>query len=434
MRLCIMTIAAFILSSLISTKGKAAESEKPVLATYFVEWGVYDRNFHVNMIPAEKLTHVLYAFLAICGKNETLLHENPSGHAILQNECQGKPDYSVSLYDRYAALEKSYPGDSWDDPIRGNFGQLIQLKKKYPHLKVLPSIGGWTLSDPFHPLSGNPTYRKRFVDSAMEFLKTYTVFDGLDIDWEYPGGGGANEALGDKEEGKSYALLMAELRAALNTLEKETGRTYQLTSAVGSDPDKIKVVSYTEAALHMDYVFAMTYDFYGAWNGTLGHHAGLFAGKDESIQDFNGSAAIENLIAKGVPANKLVLGFAMYGRGWNEVKPTGTNPLAGIGGQAIAGTWEDGVLDYRNIATRFFDEKAIKGKAGFQYYYDEYSEAPYLWNASSREFVTFDDARSVKAKALFAKRKGLAGMFSWEIDADNGTLLESAESGLKDSL
>lgn len=405
----------------------AADAQKKVVASYFAEWSVYDRNFPVSAIPAEKLTHVLYAFIAVCGPNESLRVANPSGHAILLGECADQEDYSVSIYDRWAALDKAYPGDSWDDPIKGNFGELKRLKAKHPHLKVLPSIGGWTLSDPFHGLALDPVLRKRFVKSAIDFLRSYTMFDGLDIDWEYPGGGGANAALGQNEEGKAYAALMAELRVGLNALSQETGRSYELTSAVGADPSKIKSVDYQNATSHMDYIFAMTYDFYGAWNGTLGHHAGLYKSAVSVIEGFNASDAIDNLLKAGVPKEKLVLGFAMYGRGWQGVSgATAGEPMSGTGLAAMAGTWEPGVLDYKDIEKKYFDAETRRGKAGFEYYYDAQAEAPYLYNPTRKELITFEDETSVRAKADFAEEKGLAGVFSWEIDADSGRLLKAA--------
>ncbi len=417
-----------LLCSVLPTSLLAVEEKKPVMASYFAEWGIYGRDFPVAKIPAQDLTHVLYGFIAICGPNQSLARDNPEGYQALVRECQDQEDYTLTIHDRWAALDKAYPGDKWDDAIKGNFGELIRLKKKFPELKVLPSIGGWTLSDPFYELSSKPELRKRFVQSSIEFLKAYPFFDGLDIDWEYPSGGGANEALGARVDGQNYALLMKELKVALNSLEGETGRKFELTSAIGADPQKIAAVNYEEAAKALDYIFVMSYDFYGAWNGTLGHHAGLYPSKVGSIEGFTGSNAIENLTKAGVPKNKLVLGYAMYGRAWKGVQgSTPTEPFLGQGQGALSGTWEAGVLDYKDIAKRYYDEAKDLGKGGFSYGYDSLAEAPYLYDAKAGSLITFENKRSVKAKADFARQEGLAGLFSWEIDADNGTLLNAAK-------
>ncbi len=126
---------------------------------------------------------------------------------------------------------------------------------------ILPSIGGWTLSDPFYDFDDN-SKRDVFVNSVKRFLQTWKFYDGVDIDWEYPGGQGANPNLGDpNKDGDTYAILMQDLRAMLDGLSAETGRTYELTSAVGVGDDKIEDVNYADAVPYMDYIFAMTYDF-----------------------------------------------------------------------------------------------------------------------------------------------------------------------------
>jgi len=397
-----------------------------VVATYFVEWSVYGRDYHVADIPAEKLTHVLYGFIPICGNNDSLLADKPSSHAALVSQCTGKPDYSVVVHDKFAALEKSYPGDQWDDPVRGNFGQLIRMKAENPHIKVLPSIGGWTLSDPFFAMANDPANRRVFIGSVVDFLITYDFFDGVDIDWEFPGGGGASAELGSASDAAAYATLMKELREALDTLSDTTGKSYELTSAVGAGPSKIDAVDYQAAVPHMDYVFAMTYDFYGAWNGQLGHQTGLYESTNNDLSEgYNTAAAIDGLLDAGVPANKLVLGVAMYGRGWNGVSGMSSDsPFSGVGGNKIAGSWEPGVIDYKEIVSQYAGADN-GGLAGFTYSYDEIAEAPYLFNSASGELITYDNPRSVEAKRAYAASKGLAGLFSWEIDADNGEILDA---------
>src|SRR5262249_54207935 len=136
------------------------------LVAYFTEWGVYGRKYHVTDIPADKLTHIIYAFARI---NE-------------KGEC--------ALYDSYAAIDKFYPGDKWDKGfLRGNFHQLQKLKKKHPHLRTLIAVGGWTLSGPFSDVALTAKSRTTFARSCVAFLVKYG-FDGIDIDWEYPVGGG----------------------------------------------------------------------------------------------------------------------------------------------------------------------------------------------------------------------------------------------------
>ncbi len=395
-----------------------------VVASYFVEWGVYGRDYHVENIPAANLTHVLYGFIAICGDNASAL---ASARNAIDSECADQADDTVTLVDRYATLEKSYPGDAWNDPIRGNFGQLIKMKQQNSDIKILPSIGGWTLSDPFFDIANDPARRATFVTSAIEFIQQYDFFDGIDVDWEFPGGGGANASKGSAADKQGFADLMTELRAALDVLQIETGRTYELTAAINVSAAKVNNVNYVAAAPYVDYFFAMSYDFYGAWNNEVGHHSALYPMENNANAGFNVSDGVDNLISAGVPASKIVVGAAMYGRGWKGV-------IDGQGNGAIDGSWEAGVLDYKDIELNYLGGENGVGINGFIYQYDDVAEAPSLYRASTGEYITYDNPRSVRAKGEFVINKGLAGVFSWEIDADNGHILNAIHQGLAHTL
>nr|WP_274602162.1 glycosyl hydrolase family 18 protein [Vibrio sp. S9_S30] len=428
-----------------------------VVGTYFVEWGIYDREYTVDNIPADNLTHILYGFIPICGPNESLKSVGGNSFNALMKSCSGVNDYEVVIHDPWAAFQKGFPqaGHEFHTPIKGNYAMLMALKQRNPDLKIIPSIGGWTLSDPFFDFTTKAN-RDTFVASVERFLKTWKFYDGVDIDWEFPGGGGENPNLGDPlNDGPAYIALMQELRAMLDRLGVETGRTYELTSAIGVGYDKLEDVDYAAAVQHMDYIFAMTYDFYGGWNNVPGHQAALYCGNfmrpgqcdgtgvDADGVPYKGPAyttdnAIQILLAQGVPANKLVVGAAMYGRGWDGVMPSSltdpTDPMTGTGNGKLTGTkaqgvWEAGVIDYKGIKGHMLGANN-QGINGFEYGYDELAEAPYVWNRSNGKLITFDDERSVKAKGAYVRSLGLAGLFSWEIDADNGDILNAMHEGL----
>lgn len=428
-----------------------------VVGTYFVEWGIYGRDFTVDNIPADNLTHILYGFIPICGPNESVKSVGGNSYNALMTACKGVPDYEVVIHDPWAAYQKSFPqaGHEYSSPIKGNYAMLMALKQRNPDLKIIPSIGGWTLSDPFFDFTTKAN-RDTFVASVKRFLTTWKFYDGVDIDWEFPGGGGAAPDLGDPvNDGPAYIALMQELRAMLDQLEADTGRTYELTSAIGVGYDKIEDVNYGDAVQYMDYIFAMTYDFYGGWNNVPGHQTALYCGTfmrpgqcDGSGVDENGEAykgpayttdnGIQLLLAQGVPANKLVVGTAMYGRGWEGVTPDTlidpNDPMTGTGtgklkGSTAQGVWEDGVIDYKGVKS-FMLGADNTGINGFEYGYDAQAEAPWVWNRSTGQLITFDDDRSVKAKGAYVRNLGLAGLFSWEIDADNGDILNAMHEGL----
>ncbi|MGK4474041.1 glycosyl hydrolase family 18 protein [Aeromonas molluscorum] len=398
-----------------------------VVGTYYVEWGVYGRKFTVDKIPAQNLTHILYGFTPICGGNgiNDSLKEIEGSFEALQRACAGRADFKVAMHDPWAAIQMPQGNlKDFDEPYKGNFGNLMALKQAHPDLKILPSVGGWTLSDPFYFLD-DKSKRDTFVASVKEFLQTWKFFDGVDIDWEFPGGQGANPSLGGPNDGATYVTLMKELRAMLDELEATTGRQYELTSAISAGGDKIAKVDYQAAQQYMDHIFLMSYDFNGAWTNTeLGHQTNLFEASWDANTKYTTDKGVRTLLGQGVTPGKIVVGAAMYGRGWTGVNGyQAGNPFTGTATGPVKGTWENGVVDYRQIVNDYMG-------AGWEQGYDEVAEAPYVFKASTGDLITFDNDRSVKAKGQYVLANQLGGLFSWEIDSDNGDILNAMHEGL----
>ncbi|MCS2151926.1 glycosyl hydrolase family 18 protein [Scandinavium goeteborgense] len=422
-------------SHLLPLKAPLQENNKPysnksgkVVGTYFVEWGIYGRNFPVDKIPGQNLTHILYGFIPICGGdgiNDSLKTIEGSFQA-LQNACAGRGNFKVAIHDPWAAVQKPQQGVSeYSSPYKGNFGQLMALKQANPNLKVIPSIGGWTLSDPFY-FMGDKTKRDTFVASVKEFLKTWKFFDGVDIDWEFPGGGGENGTLGNTTtDGATYVQLMHDLRTMMDELSAETGKTYELSSAIGAGRDKIQDVDYRAAQQYMDHIFLMSYDFYGAFSNTsLAHQTALYGSALEPDTDYTTDHGLKALLAQGVTPGKIVIGTAMYGRGWTGVQGYQNNdPFTGTATGPVKGTWENGIVDYRQIAI-------MKAAGDWQYGYDAVAEGAYLFKPSTGDLITYDDPRSVAAKGQYVLANQLGGLFAWEIDADNGDILNAMNESL----
>nr|QBM79013.1 chitinase [Helicoverpa armigera nucleopolyhedrovirus] len=396
------------------------------VAAYFVEWGVYGRSFPVDKVPTPNLSHILYGFIPICGGdgiNDSLKSITGSFEA-LQRSCAGRDNFKVSIHDPWAALQKPQTGVSaWNEPYKGNFGQLMAAKLANPNLKVLASIGGWTLSDPFYHMHDART-RQIFVESVREFVLTWKFFDGIDIDWEFPGGKGANPNVGDVErDNNTYIALLSELRAMLDQVQIQTNRTLELTTAISAGIDKIAAVNYDRAQQYLDKIFVMSYDFKGAWSNTdLGHQTALYGSAWKPNEPYTANVAVDALLAQRVNPKKLVLGVAMYGRGWTGVHNYDSdNPFSGVAVGPITGTWENGVVDYRQIA---------KNISRYEYAFDDVAKAAYVFDRASGDLISYDSERSVLAKGEYVLKRKLGGLFAWEIDADNGDLLNAMHVGL----
>ncbi|MET8214664.1 glycoside hydrolase family 18 chitinase [Streptomyces hirsutus] len=364
---------------------------------YFTEWGVYGRNYHVkNLVTsgsAAKITHINYAF----------------GN-VTNGQCK--------LDDAYAATDKAYTADqsvsgaadTWDQPLRGNFNQLRQLKAKYPHIKVLYSFGGWTYSGGFGQAAQNPAAFAKSCKAVVEDPRWADVFDGIDIDWEYPNACGLTC---DTSGPAAFRNLSQALRA-------EFGKDYLVTAAItadGSSGGKIDAADYGGAAQYLDWYNVMTYDYFGAFDkdGPTAPHSPLTSYNGIPQDGFNSAAAISKLKAKGVPASKLLLGIGFYGRGWTGV--TQAAPGGAATGPA-PGTYEAGIEDYKILKNSCPATGTVAGTA--------YAHCGGNW-------WSYDTPATIGGKMSWAKSQGLGGAFFWEFSGDtaNGELATAIDSGLR---
>ncbi|KAG8913164.1 Endochitinase 1 [Tulasnella sp. 417] len=197
---------------------------------YFVNWGIYGRKYPPSLIPAEELTHILYAFANV----------RPSGE--------------VYLSDDWADKDIHYPGDSWNDQgnnLYGNFKQIYLLKKKHRHLKLMLSIGGWTYSPNFHPVVVDPSAREEFVRSSVKLLEDFGL-DGLDIDYEYPS---------NDEQARGYTELLKLLREGLDEHAEKKGNEcrFELSIAAPCGPDNYQKLHAKEMDRYLDMWNLMAY-------------------------------------------------------------------------------------------------------------------------------------------------------------------------------
>jgi chitinase len=372
--------------------GPGPSIEGPKMVGYFVEWGIYERNFVVDDIPAHLLNVINYAFADIDASGE------------------------VVLYDSWAAVEKAFPGDTWDEPLRGNFGQLADLKAEHPHLVTMISVGGWTLSGRFSDVALTSESRERFARSAVDFIVTYG-FDGVDIDWEYPVGGGLGSNVVRPEDKQNYTLLLRELRKQLDARAELDGRPYYLSIAAPGGDDKIANLEPGEIGEVCDWINIMAYDFAGGWESTTGHQAPLFSpeGREavspSTLWTVDGS--VGQFLAAGVPPEKIVVGMPLYGRGWTGVPEVDLGieqPSTGL----PAGSFEAGIFDYKDLLTMIETEPEV-----YRVYEDSDAEASFLY-APDRDglWVSFDDVSIARRKAEYLSSLGLGGAMFWELSGD----------------
>lgn len=280
---------------------------------------------------------------------------------------------------------------------------VLALKKQNPRLKVLYSIGGWVWSDQFSNIAAHATSREKFAKSAVKLMKSYG-FDGIDIDWEFPGQR-AEDNIFRPSDKENFTLLLAELRKQLDVVSKRDNTHYLLSIAAAADQEYINHTDLGKAQQYLDFINVMCYDFYNGWMYQTGHHANLYPSKEEKFGGNSISESVEKLLKAGVPANKLILGMPFYGRKWSKVSP-GNNGLyqSAQTGSEIVASWK--------IA-----EEIKSGK--FQKLYDNSAKASYLWNAQDSIFISWETPKEIKLKSEFVKQKRLGGAMFWEYSLDN---------------
>ncbi|MEU5279324.1 glycoside hydrolase family 18 chitinase [Streptomyces asoensis] len=363
---------------------------------YFTEWGIYGRNYNVkNLVTsgsAAKITHINYAF----------------GN-VTNGQCAIGDSYAD--YDKAFTADQSVSGvaDTWDQPLRGNFNQLRQLKAKYPNIKVLWSFGGWTWSGGFAQAAANPAAFAQSCYNLVEDPRWADVFDGIDIDWEYPNACGLSC---DTSGAAAYKNLMQALRAKF-------GANYLVTAATtadGTSGGKIDAADYAGAAQYVNWYNVMSYDFFGAFDadGPTAPHSPLTTYNGIPQPGFTTADAIAKFKSKGVPANKLLIGIGFYGRGWTGV--TQDAPGGTATGPA-PGTYEQGIEDYKVLKTSCPATGTIAGTA--------YAKCGSNW-------WSYDTPATIGSKMTWAKNQGLGGAFFWEFSGDtaNGELVSAINSGL----
>ncbi len=296
---------------------------------------------------------------------------------------------------------------------RERLQQRIALKAAHPRLKVMVSVGGWSAGG-FSEAASTAAGRQRFADSAAALLAD-THADGLDVDWEYPGHHESGIASSPQDR-EHFTALLRTLRATLD--HAGHGRHYLLSIAAADGPfvDGIDIAA---VAPSLDWFNLMTYDFCNAMTPTTCNHTGLHASKLAPADARTLARAVRQFRAAGVPPAKLVPGVAFYGREFAGVDPAHDGLFQRYDHFQAMIAWQQLKADYID-------------RHGYVRYWDAQAEAPYLWNAHTRRFVSYDDPQSIAAKAAYIKAQHLGGLMYWEQANDpDGELLRAVWQNLQ---
>jgi chitinase len=304
-----------------------------------------------------------------------------------------------------------------DPAAQQRLARLIAVKAAHPALKVAISVGGWGAGG-FAEAAGSAAGRQMFADSAAQLLAAQGA-DGLDVDWEYPGHdeAGIHSSAQDRV---NFTLLLEAVRASLD--KAGAGRAgagrYTLSIAAADGPF-VSGIDIAAVAPLLDWFNLMTYDFVNSQTPYTGHHSGLGTARLAPAAARTAERAVQQFLEAGVPAGKLLIGAAFYGREFAGVQPAHDGLYQHYGHYQGEIPWPQ--LDQNYI-----------GKNGYVRHWDAAAQAPWLWNAQLRRFISYDDTQSLAAKTAYVKARHLGGIMYWEQSLDpGGELLEALWRGLR---
>lgn len=423
---------------------------------YYAQWAIYARDFNISKIDGSKLTHLHYSFF---GTDFDPAHPENT---------------KLKSLDPYADYQHTEGGVSWNAALKGNFYELKQLKEKYPHLKILISVGGWTKGQDLSQIAANPVARVALATDMVNFITTYPFIDGFDIDWEYPviGGTDGTEMINwsavpaqkhSPDDNKNLVYLLKVMRQAMpnRLISIAAGNNVRNVSKQYLGPNNRAQYGMTEdISTYCDYITYFGYDLGGNWYDKTSHNAPLYASENpnDPLYDVIQSESLDELTNQylnviGFPANKLIMGLPFYGKKFDNVTNNGTNsnfpglfvdaPRDNISGcpnkkQSPLGSWDvvlascerTGSIEICDLVGHsvtnshfYLDPNTMMvtpsaAARGWVRYWDNKTKVPYLYNSTLKQFISYDDKQSIDLKVQYIKSKNLAGGMIWELSQD----------------
>lgn len=272
--------------------------------------------------------------------------------------------------------------------------KMVALKSRNPQMKIILSLGGWSGCQTCSTVFTTGKGRRQFARSVKE-ITDYFGTDGIDLDWEYPAIAGFPGHPYSPDDKHAFTVLIKQLR-------KKLGKSKEISFAAGGFTKFIdSSVEWKKVIKNTDRINLMSYDLVSGFSTISGHHTPLYSTPHQKESTDNG---VKLMMSAGVPADKIVIGAAFYGR-FFEVTDTTNN-----------GLYLPGKFDHGFSYNRLSD--SLSAANGFVQYWDSIANAPYAFNIKRRLLATYDDSSSIKLKARYVRKNNLNGIMFWQLADD----------------
>lgn len=364
----------------------------------------------------DDLTHINYAFGNVTSELVCDMIDGRDGVDVDKGDAYNDIMRLVSADDSVDGV-----ADTADQALAGNFNQLRKLKAAYPNIKILISLGGWTWSDYFSEAAATAENREKLVSSCLDLYidgnlpvigaqggdgAAAGIFDGIDIDWEWPvtGGETANATPEDKE---NFIALMAEFREELDARGTQNGEHY-LLSAFAPVGGLNTQGGWRDARLFdsIDFLNVQGYDYHGGWvPNQTGHQGNLWPDGDNNW-GLALAPELQAYVDAGARPDQLNAGLAAYGHGWYGVE---NGDAAWQEAEGYIGTKT--YAELRELGEQFFDPEL-----GAAWISIDESDPDAVDGRS--EWWSLDTPASVTAKGEHIAAQGYGGAMWWDLSGD----------------
>jgi len=355
----------------------SALSQKKEIIGYYPSWKWKSRNNLMTpaRIPYDKLTIINYAFF----------YPLPDGRVV------GRDTVGDDIY-----LQGERDLTTGEHKPETSLMALAHRNK----VKVVLSLGGWEDSDNFPVVAAGAASRAHLAHSCIERIREFG-FDGIDVDWEFPG---YAEHKGTPEDKQNFTLLLHTLKDSLTALGVQSAKSYLLTAALPANPGETASMDIEKVAPILDQLNIMTYDFSGPWDPISNHNSPLYAPRPEDSTHNVDAAFKKYHTVYGIPSEKINLGVPFYAHTFSNC----TELHAPHAGSDTVHFSKDGAF--------YYDIVTIMDK--FTRRWDDRAKAPYLVSTNWNMLVSYDDEESIRCKAQYVVENNARGLIIWEITGD----------------